>query len=289
LKADAEASLTYTGFMTEAQIGVSGYTGWDAFSQLMQSMGKEADAEAPQSEADQQKVLKLFQDAQECLSTQTEELSRLQERLDELESTADGWLDGQGKAPTRFALANARLALRTLLEAGAPGGRLYPQEDGGVQAEWSLPEHELSISFGKDQGAYIHSVDTSADRTQHYYSSRKDPIEAARMLLGLGLQDVADDTPELLRRWEQENSRFGAAAAAQKSSAYRELLRRPREEVLREALTLLVVEPSMTLLVLLDDIAGEHPAEKTLGLLPAAHAWMQWGREQGLLEIQISR
>lgn len=56
-------------------------------------------------------------------------------RLQELSELRDGWLDGEGKAPTQAALDTADELLRR------PMG-IYPTEDGGIQIEMN---HRLEI------------------------------------------------------------------------------------------------------------------------------------------------
>ena len=58
-------------------------------------------------------------------------MSTIDARLDELAALSDGWLDGEGLAPTPHAIATARAVLRLL-----PGARphLFPTPDGEVSA-----------------------------------------------------------------------------------------------------------------------------------------------------------
>lgn len=89
-------------------------------------------------------------------------------RLLHLAHLRDGWLDGEGRAPSYIALDATREILMRLDEPGAPG--IFPMEDGGVQLEWAdgtrvvsfevSPDFDLSIFFFGPGGA---TVDTTVD------------------------------------------------------------------------------------------------------------------------------
>jgi hypothetical protein len=86
---------------------------------------------------------------------------RLQTRLDELRNLGPGWLDGTGRAITPA----AQDALRQLLLAVArtPEPRLYPTDDGGVRAEWTVGDTDLSVEVASDGSFYSHALDLSSD------------------------------------------------------------------------------------------------------------------------------
>lgn len=63
-------------------------------------------------------------------------------RLNELERLQDGWLDGDGIAPTDDALHGAYTLLIT--------ARIFPTPEGGVQIEWTNRGREQSVRFSPD-------------------------------------------------------------------------------------------------------------------------------------------
>lgn len=62
----------------------------------------------------------------------------------------DGWLDGDGIAPTDAALHGAYTLLMT--------ARIFPTPTGGVQIEWTNRGREQSIAFAAD-GSFGEPVD----------------------------------------------------------------------------------------------------------------------------------
>ena len=61
---------------------------------------------------------------------------------------ADGWLDGRGLAPGRVRLDWIEdLLVRHYNQHQLPLLCLYPTPGGGLQAEWSLPPHEVSLDI----------------------------------------------------------------------------------------------------------------------------------------------
>jgi hypothetical protein len=59
----------------------------------------------------------------------------------------DGWLEGHGTAPAQSGLNWLSKAFDEHYPDDLPLPYLYPTEDGGVQAEWSLHGHELSCEI----------------------------------------------------------------------------------------------------------------------------------------------
>ncbi len=66
-------------------------------------------------------------------------------RLEELQNLKDGWLDGQGVAPSRMGLDWFAKTIGANYPADLPRPFIYPTAEGGLQLEWSLGEHELSL------------------------------------------------------------------------------------------------------------------------------------------------
>ena len=79
-----------------------------------------------------------------------EQLSRLDPldircRLDELRRLEDGWLDGDGTAPGSDELEWLADCFDRHYPDDLPLPYLYPTPEGGVQAEWSLSDCEISL------------------------------------------------------------------------------------------------------------------------------------------------
>ena len=67
-------------------------------------------------------------------------------RLDELRELASGWLDGEGVALDPSFLDWLSVTFDRLYPDELPLPHIYPTVEGGVQAEWSLSSHEVSLS-----------------------------------------------------------------------------------------------------------------------------------------------
>jgi len=79
-----------------------------------------------------------------------EQISRLDPldirvRLDELRRLEDGWLDGDGKAPGSEELDWLATGFDRHYPDDLPSPYLYPTVEGGVRAEWSLSNFEISL------------------------------------------------------------------------------------------------------------------------------------------------
>lgn len=68
-------------------------------------------------------------------------------QLDELRLLQDGWLDGDGKAPSSTGLNWLHEAFECNYPDEIPLPHLYPTETGGVQAEWTLDPNEISLDL----------------------------------------------------------------------------------------------------------------------------------------------
>ena len=87
-------------------------------------------------------------------------------QLDELRQIRDGWLEGNGLAPPGSGLDWLADAFDRNYPEEAPLPHLYPTETGGVQAEWSLGPHEvtLEVDLGTRTGEWhVLNMDTGAD------------------------------------------------------------------------------------------------------------------------------
>lgn len=93
-------------------------------------------------------------------------------QLDDLRLLADGWLDGEGKAPCHDGLEWLSKTFNRHFREGSPLPYLYPTELGGVRAEWSLGKNEifLDVDLGTHTG-YWHRVDIETDDAKEHVLS----------------------------------------------------------------------------------------------------------------------
>lgn len=68
-------------------------------------------------------------------------------RLDEFRTLKHGWLDGKGFAPSPDGLNWLTSRFERHFPDDLPNPYLYPTPAGGVQAEWSLSGHEISLEI----------------------------------------------------------------------------------------------------------------------------------------------
>lgn len=71
--------------------------------------------------------------------------SDISRQLDDIRALEDGWLDGEGRAPSQSGIDWIESRLHRYLPADLPRPYLYPTEAGGVQLEWSIETNEVSI------------------------------------------------------------------------------------------------------------------------------------------------
>lgn len=78
----------------------------------------------------------------------------LDARIDELAALRDGWLWGDGIAPTPHAIATARAVLGQLAteHPDVTRPRVYPTPDGDVQAEWTMGRVATDVRFPAQEG-----------------------------------------------------------------------------------------------------------------------------------------
>ena len=93
--------------------------------------------------------------------------------LDELDISAqiydlrqlkDGWLEGQGKAPSKEGLDWLVQAFDKHYSGDLPLPYLYPTEPGGIQAEWSLGQNEITLEIDlAEHSGYFHALHMEDD------------------------------------------------------------------------------------------------------------------------------
>jgi hypothetical protein len=78
-------------------------------------------------------------------------------RLEEISELKDGWLDGKGIAPSPEKLRELATLFETHFDTSLKLPHLYPTAEGGIQAEWSLPndwEVTLEIDLNTKAASY---------------------------------------------------------------------------------------------------------------------------------------
>jgi hypothetical protein len=127
-------------------------------------------------------VLRRFESIQDVSPVEApEELDALDSRIAELGELQHGWLDGEGVPPALAALKNASFVLAELLRLDVPRPRLYPAVEGGVQAEWTVGNHEVSVTFEPDGSFYALAV--NRDSGESYEVENGDAEEIAELIL----------------------------------------------------------------------------------------------------------
>lgn len=75
-----------------------------------------------------------------------------------------GWLDGDGEGTDPEVVERARALFEAIVTRGVPAPRVFPVPDGGLQAEWTLGEREVSVTVEPGGSLYVIAVNvTSGD------------------------------------------------------------------------------------------------------------------------------
>ena len=69
----------------------------------------------------------------------------ISDQLDDIRKLNNGWLDGEGTAPSRDGINWIESKLRMYIPSNFPPLYLYPTEAGGILIEWSIESNESSI------------------------------------------------------------------------------------------------------------------------------------------------
>ena len=101
-------------------------------------------------------------------------------RLGELESMGDGWMDGEGVPPTRWAVMAARAVLARM-EGRVPAPLITPVVDGGMEIEWD--ESLVEAAVGGDGSITCYDLSRKGDEPGAGTGTFRDPSAAADWLL----------------------------------------------------------------------------------------------------------
>ena len=85
-------------------------------------------------------------------------------QIDDLRLLKDGWLEGQGKAPSKEGLNWLSQAFDKHYSGDLPLPYLYPTEPGGIQAEWSLGQNDITLEIDlTEHSGYFHALQMEDD------------------------------------------------------------------------------------------------------------------------------
>jgi len=133
-------------------------------------------------EFDSDNHLIRFISIHDVTALEPEDLDSLDRRLDELSSMDAGWLDGEGESPSKYALDRAGRLLGDLLTFEVPRPRVFPTPEGGVQAEWTIGDHEISVTFEPDGRLHAVSVNAVSGHTEEPELTGDDAVQIAHLL-----------------------------------------------------------------------------------------------------------
>ena len=71
-------------------------------------------------------------------------------RLDEFRGLRDGWLEGEGLAPNHEGLDWLSVSFERIFPDDLPLPYLFPNPEGGIEAEWTLGEHSVVFEINLD-------------------------------------------------------------------------------------------------------------------------------------------
>ena len=85
-------------------------------------------------------------------------------QIDDLRLLKDGWLERQGKAPSKEGLDWLSQAFDNYYSSDLPLPYLYPTGPGGVQVEWSLGRNEITLEIDlAEHSGYFHALQMEDD------------------------------------------------------------------------------------------------------------------------------
>lgn len=102
--------------------------------------------------------------------------------VDGAAQAAAGWLDGDGDETDPLVLERARNLLEAIVTRGVPVPRVFPVTDGGLQAEWSLGNREVSVTVEPGGSLYVISVNVNSGDAQDATLEDDDVAEVLRLV-----------------------------------------------------------------------------------------------------------
>jgi hypothetical protein len=116
---------------------------------------------------------------------------RKAERCVELLDLAPGWLDGEGRPPSRKLLDLVGECLEAHQRKDGQQPRLFPTPEGGVEAEWRIGRLDLSIEFDPSSAtAEWHALDLDQGMVDEQRVAFQD--EPGMQAIGSKLQRVLE-------------------------------------------------------------------------------------------------
>lgn len=113
-----------------------------------------------------------------------EDFERLDSRIAELLQIPSGWLDGEGERLDPVVAELCRSAIGRLLLGGAPLPRLFATPAGGVQAEWSDGNQEISVTYEPGESPYAIAVEIPSGAFEEPSLASGDLTPVAVLLAG---------------------------------------------------------------------------------------------------------
>lgn len=103
-------------------------------------------------------------------------------RMEELAELQDGWLDGKGHAPERSALSWLARSFELNFNPDLPLPYLYPTAEGGVQAEWSIADWEITLDINlQNKTAEYQALHLATQRCNEYALNLAQPDDWGRL------------------------------------------------------------------------------------------------------------
>jgi hypothetical protein len=131
---------------------------------------------------DSARRLLRFDSIHDVSALDPEDLASLDSRLDELSLLNPGWLDGEGARLDVEALSRARRVLADLLAFEVPRPRVFATPEGGVQAEWTVADNEISVTFEPDGKLYAVAVNLASGQSEEPELTTDDAEQIAQLL-----------------------------------------------------------------------------------------------------------
>ncbi len=104
-------------------------------------------------------------------------------RLDDLRSLKNGWLDGKGLAPSKTGLDWFSKTFEANYANELPLPFTYPTAEGGVQLEWTLSGHELSLEIAlSSHQAQWHCLNLGTEADSFLEFNLDDPRDWTRLM-----------------------------------------------------------------------------------------------------------